>query len=137
LAGLAPDAGQPEIIAARAPRLESVPSGFVNMTLGRAAGRVPGLRRVPVMKLLAAAELALLTRDHVQRLTPLERRRLITLVRVGRGRRTRLTGGERGELEHLLGKLEPRLLMGHAIDRLSPMPLPRRLVYGPKRKNRR
>ena len=70
---------------------------------------MPGLRRVPVMKLLAAAELALLTRDHIQRLTPLERRRLITLVRVGRGRRTRLTGEERGELEHLLGKLEPRL----------------------------
>jgi hypothetical protein len=107
----------------------------VNMTIGRAAGRVPGLRRVPVMKMLAAAELALLTRDHVQRLTPPERRRLITLVRVGRGRRSRLTGSERGELEHLLGKLEARLLMGHAVDRLSPVPLPRRLVYG--RKNRR
>jgi hypothetical protein len=89
------------------------------------------------MKLLAAAELALLTRDHVQRLTPSERRRLITLVRVGRGRRSRLTGRERGELEHLLATLEPRLLMGHAIDRLSPMPLPRRIVYGPKPKNRR
>jgi hypothetical protein len=87
------------------------------------------------MKLLAAAELALLTRDHVQKLTPAERRRLITLVRVGRGRRSRLTGGERGELEHLLGKLEARLLMGHAVDRLSPVPLPRRLIYGPK--NRR
>jgi hypothetical protein len=126
-----------EIIAPGVPRLESVPSGFVNMTLGRAAGRVPGLRRVPVMKLLAAAELALLTRDHVQRLTPSERRRLITLVRVGRGRRSRLTGRERGELEHLLAMLELRLLMGHAIDRLSPMPLPRRIVYGPKPKNRR
>jgi hypothetical protein len=105
------------------------------MTIGKAAGRVPGLRRVPVMKLLAAAELALLTRDHVQRLTPGERRRLITLVRVGRGRRSRLTGTERGELEQLLGKFEARLLMGHAVDRLSPVPLPRRLVYGPK--NRR
>lgn len=105
------------------------------MTIGRAAGRVPGLRRVPVMKMLAAAELALLTRDHVQRLTPPERRRLITLVRVGRGRRSRLTGGERDELEQLLGKLEARLLMGHAVDRLSPVPLPRRLVYG--RKTRR
>ena len=105
------------------------------MTIGRAAGRVPGLRRVPVMKMLAAAELALLTRDHVQRLTPPERRRLITLVRVGRGRRSRLTGSERDELEQLLGKLEARLLMGHAVDRLSPVPLPRRLVYG--RKTRR
>jgi len=113
-----------------------MPSGLVNLTLGRAAGHVPGLRRVPVMKLLAAAELALLTRDHVQKLTPAERRRLITLVRVGRGRRSRLVGAERSELEDLLVKLEARLLMGHAVDRLSPVPLPRWLVYGPK-KNRR
>jgi hypothetical protein len=88
-----------------------------------------------MMKLLAGAELALLTRDHVQRLTPSERRRLLALVYAGRGRRSRLTGTERGELEHLMDKLEARLLMGHAVDRLSPVPLPRRLVYGPK--NRR
>jgi len=112
-----------------------MPSGFMNQALGRAAGHVPGLRRVPVLKLLAAAELAVLTRDHLRRLTPSERRRLIALVRTGRGRRSRLTNAERGELERLLSKLQARLLVGEAVDRLSPVPLPRRLVYGPK--NRR
>ena len=102
------------------------------MGLGKASEKVPGLRRIPVVKLLAAAELALLARDHVTRLSPRERRRLLVLVRVGRGRRSRLTDEERDELERLLAKLQPRLLMGEAINRLSPVPLPRRLVFGPK-----
>jgi hypothetical protein len=112
-----------------------MPSGLLNLTIGTAARRVPGLRRVPVLKLLAAAEVALLARDHMLRLSPPERRRLISLVYTGRGRRSRLTGAERDDLEHLLNKLEARMLLGHAVDRLSPMPLPRRIVYGPK--NRR
>jgi hypothetical protein len=112
-----------------------MPSGLVNMTIGKAAARVPGLRRVPMLKLLAAAEVAMLARDHMLRLTPPERRRLIALVRIGRGRRSRLTDAERDELERLLDKLQGRRLLGHAVDRLSPVPLPRRIVYGPK--NRR
>ena len=105
------------------------------MGLGKASDKVPGLRRLPVLKLLSAAEIALLARDHVTRLSPTERRRLVVLVRVGHGRRSRLTGAERDELEGLLAKLQPRLLMGEAVNRLSPVPLPRRLVFGPK--NRR
>jgi hypothetical protein len=105
------------------------------MTLGNASKRVPGLRAIPVVKLLAAAELALLARDHLARLSPSERRRLIVLVRVGRGRRSRLTDAERDELEGLLIKLQPRLLVGEAINRLSPLPLPRRLVFGPKNRS--
>jgi hypothetical protein len=105
------------------------------MTLGNASKRVPGLRAIPVVKLLAAAELALLARDHVARLSPSERRRLLVLVRVGRGRRSRLTDAERDELEGLLIKLQPRLLVGEAINRLSPLPLPRRLVFGPKNRS--
>jgi hypothetical protein len=107
----------------------------VIMTLAKAADRVPGLRRVPVVKLLSAAELALLARDHVARLSPGERRRLVSLVRVGRGRRSRLTSAEREELERLLIKLQPRLLVGEAINRLSPVPLPRRLVFGAKNRS--
>lgn len=116
------------------PRLEQVPSGLLNISLAKASRRVPGLRRVPVVKLLSAAELALLARDHVSRLSPSERRRLLVLVRVGHGRRSRLTGAEQAELEGLLAKLQPRMLVGAAVDRLSPVPLPRRLVYG--RRNR-
>jgi hypothetical protein len=109
-----------------------VSPGFVTRSLGRAAERVPGFRRIPVVKLLSAAEVALLAREHLMRLTPSERRRIVTLVRVGRGRRARLTESESDELEALLTKLEPRLLVGEAVDKLSPLPLPRRLVYGPR-----
>ena len=99
-------------------------------SVGRAAGRLPGLRRVPVVKLLSAAEVAVLARDHLQRLTPDERRRLVHLMRVGRGRRARLTDRERDELEVLVVKLEPRRLVGDAVDKLSPVPLPQRLTHG-------
>jgi hypothetical protein len=107
-----------------------VTPGIVTHTLGHAIGRVPGVRRIPVVKLLAAAEIALLARDHLARLTPGERRRLVALVRIGRGRRSRLTPKESEELERLLVKLAPRQLMGDAVNRLSPVPLPRRLLYG-------
>lgn len=98
---------------------------------------MPGLRRVPVVALLSTAELALVARDHLRQLTPQERRRLVELVRIGRGRRRRLTPAQRGELEQLLDKLEARTLVGDAVTRLSPVPLPRRLVYGPGRRQRR
>jgi len=105
------------------------------MTLGKTVGRLPGVRRVPVVKLLSAAEVALLARDHLARLSPGERRRLVSLVRAGRGGRSRLTGAEREELQDLLAKLQGRQLVGKAIDRLSPVPLPRRLVFGPKNRS--
>jgi hypothetical protein len=91
---------------------------------------VPGIRRIPVVRLLSAAEVAALAKDHLERLTPAERRRLVALVRTGRGRRDRLTRREREELETLLGKLEARRLVGDTVDRLSPVPLPKRLLYG-------
>jgi hypothetical protein len=109
-----------------------MPSGFVNRSLGRVTERVPGVRRIPVVKLLSAAEVAVLAKDHYQRLSPAERRRLIGLLRTGRGRTGKLTGRERAELEKLVAKLEPRRLVGDAADKLSPVPLPRRLLYGRK-----
>ena len=99
------------------------------------ASRVPGLRRLPVFKLLAIAEIALLARDHVGRLEPHERRRLIELVRKGRGRARNLAGGEREELAALVARIDPRRFAGLAADKLSPVPLPRRLVEGPPRKD--
>jgi hypothetical protein len=113
-----------------------MPSGFVMHTLGHVTDHVPGLRRLPVVKLLSAAEIALLAHDHLAHLTPAERRRLIALVRAGHGRRARLTESERRELETLLAKLAPRMFVGTAVDRLSPLPLPRRLLYGPARRQR-
>jgi hypothetical protein len=97
------------------------------------ASRLPGLKRIPVFKLLAVAEIALLARDHVGRLTPAERRRAFELVKLGRGRSGNLTAEQREELGALLAKAEPRLFAGLAADKLSPVPLPKRFTQG-KRK---
>jgi hypothetical protein len=110
-----------------------MPTGFLTRSIGAAADRVPGLRRVPVFKLLAAGEVLLLAREHVKGLTPSERSRLIELVRIGRGRPSKLSQPERQELTALIAKLEPRLLAGEAANKLSPLPLPRSLVYGSSR----
>ncbi len=111
-----------------------MPSRFVVRSLGRATERVPGLRRIPVVRLLSIAEVGMLARDHFARLTPIERRRLLALIRTARGRRSNLDSPEREELAELVAKLEPRLLAGEAVDRLSPIPVPRRLVRGPRRR---
>jgi hypothetical protein len=113
-----------------------VPSEFVNRSIAGAARHVPGLRRVPVLKLLAVAEIGMLAHNHFRRLAPSERRRLIELVRIAHGRPSHLTRSQREELGELVAKLEPRLLAGEAANRLSPFPLPRRVVRGPRRKRR-
>jgi hypothetical protein len=104
-------------------------------TTAIAAGvrRVPGLKRLPVLKLLAIGEIALLAREHASKLSAAERRRLLTLIREGRGRSSRLAASEREELQRLVAKAEPRMFAGEAADRLSPVPLPRRLKHGPRK----
>jgi hypothetical protein len=77
-----------------------------------------------MLKLLALAEVAMLARDHVTKLDRGERRRLVQLVRIGRGRRRNLTPREREELNRLVAKVEPRLFVGAAADKLSPVPVP-------------
>ena len=86
--------------------------------------RVPGLKRLPVLKLLAVAELALVARRHLQHLDASERRRLAQLVRRGR----QLSAAEREELRQLVLKLDARAFAGSAVERLSPLRLPRRLT---------
>jgi hypothetical protein len=92
--------------------------------------RIPGLRALPVVKLLALAEVLLLARQHALRLDPHERRRLVELVRTGRGRLRNLTPDQRDELATLVEKAAPREFLGEAVSRFSPVPLPRRIVYG-------
>ena len=86
--------------------------------------RMPGLKRLPVLKLIAIAELAIVARKHFELLTPAERRRLGRLVRRSR----KLDTNERDELRKLVRKLEPRAFAGSTVDRISPVPLPRRLT---------
>lgn len=108
--------------------------GLAYKAVAGGATRVPGLRRLPVLKLLAVGEIALLARSHVQRLEPGEGRRLVELLRTGRGRSRNLSPDERDELERLVAKTEPRLFAGLAADKLSPVRLPRRVVQGRRRR---
>ncbi len=108
---------------------------MTSRTLALATSRVPGIRRIPVLKLLAIAEIGLLAHDHLMRLAPAERRRLLRLVRVAHGRPSSLAQSEREELADLVSKLEPRLLAGEAVDRLSPLPIPRRITHGRRKRS--
>ncbi len=104
--------------------------------IGRGASRIPGLKRLPIMKLLAIGEIAVLARAHASLLDSQERRRLVELVRKGRGRARNLTAAEREELTALVAKAEPRRFAGLVADKLSPVPLPKRLVNGATRPRR-
>jgi len=104
--------------------------------LARTAQRIPGLKRVPIMKLLALGEIAVLAREHFSKLEPAEWRRLAELVRTGRGRPSNLSARQRRELETLVAKAEPRLFAGEVVGKLAPVPIPKRLLYGPKRPKR-
>ena len=89
------------------------------------------LRRVvPIARLLAVAQVALMAGRQLARLDAHERRRLLALVRKARGRPRALSAAERLELARIVAKLEPRLFLGLAVKRLSPLPLPKRLLFG-------
>jgi hypothetical protein len=81
-------------------------------------------RRLPLFKIFAIAQIALLTHRHLTRLSPHERRRLRGLVMRG----PRLDRGEWQELRTLVGKLDARSYAVGAADAFSPVPLPRRLA---------
>src|SRR3954447_11321526 len=102
------------------PYTRPVLRGLIHRGIAGGATRVPGLRRLPMLKLLAIGEIALLARAHIRRLERAERRRLVELLRKGRGRTSGLAPDERDELQRLIAKAEPRLFAGLAADRLSP-----------------
>lgn len=111
-----------------------MPSKRTGRMVEQVTRRVPGLRAVPVVRLLAAAEIILIAREHIERLDPYERRRVIQLVRKGHGRPSHLSFGEREELHDLVAKAEPRLFAGLVAQQLSPIGLPQRLVRGRRRR---
>jgi hypothetical protein len=101
---------------------------MLTRTVGRAASRVPGLRRLPVMRLLLLGEVLLVARAHIERLTPAERRRFVLLMREARGRPSTLSTNKHDELQALIAKADPRAFAAATADKLSPVPLPRRLT---------
>jgi hypothetical protein len=91
---------------------------------GSALSRFAALRKLPVARLLALAELALLAREHYGKLKPHERRRILALVRRTRGRPSNLTRRERAELAALLAKTDPRLFVESAVRKVTGVPFP-------------
>jgi hypothetical protein len=92
--------------------------------LGKGLTKVPGVKRLPVMKLLAIGEIAILARSHYELLDAKDRHRLVELVRKGRGRKANLSARDRKELTELIAKVEPKRFAILAADKLSPVPLP-------------
>lgn len=82
------------------------------------------VKKIPAARLLVAAELLLLARRHVLMLDSHERRRVLELVRHGRGRRRNLSEHERRELAGLLQKMAPREFASTASKKLVGVSLP-------------
>jgi hypothetical protein len=85
---------------------------------------------IPVARLLLAADVAVMAGRHVSHLDSDERRRLLALLALGARHPRSLDAAQRDELAALVAKLEPRLFLGRAVRRVSPVPLPARLLYG-------
>jgi hypothetical protein len=79
------------------------------------------LKRIPFFRVLAIAQVAMLLREHLTKLTPAERRRLVTLVRKAKGRPKNLKPRERDDLRSLVGKLEPAAFARGAVRKVSPV----------------
>jgi hypothetical protein len=104
----------------------NIPSSFYVLAVGRAAERLPLLRRMPVARLLIMGQILLLAKDHIEKLSPKERRRLVMLVKNTRGIPSNLTPAARTELEGLIAKVEPKLFAQTATQMFSPLPIGKR-----------
>jgi hypothetical protein len=89
-------------------------------------------KKIPIARMLVLAELAVLVREHMAKLEPHERRRLLELIRQGRGRPSSLSARERRELSDLVAKIEPRAFVNLAAQKVTGIPVP-----GAKRGRRR
>ena len=87
-------------------------------------------KSTPLARVVLAGEVALIAGRHLGRLSGAERRRLFELLALWARRRGHLTARERRDLTILTAKLEPRLLLGSAVRRVSPVPIPARVLYG-------
>jgi hypothetical protein len=102
--------------------------GLYTQLAGKAVQRVPGLRMLPVVRLIMAAEVLLVGKHHLDRLDPAERGRMIGLVAKAKGRPRSLSEQEQLELAKIVEKLEPRLFLAEATDRISPVGVPSPLL---------
>ncbi|HEX7609188.1 MAG TPA: hypothetical protein VF380_00820 [Solirubrobacteraceae bacterium] len=87
---------------------------------------------IPLAPLLLAGEMTMIAGRHIAKLDPTQRRRMLALMAQTRGRPGSLSEAERRELLALLAVLEPRLFLGSAVRTISPLPVPKRILYGPR-----
>ena len=73
-------------------------------------------KRIPFLKLLALAQLAMLAHQHYKRLNATERKRLVELMRHPRT----MSGNDRAELKGLVAKMEPGAFAGSAARHANP-----------------
>jgi hypothetical protein len=95
---------------------------------GRLVQRVPGLKMLPVVRLIMAAEILSIGKHHFDRITPAERSQLIGLVGKAKGRPRNLSKEEQIALTGIVQKLEPRLFLAEATERISPVGVPSPLL---------
>jgi hypothetical protein len=81
------------------------------------------LRKIPLVRLVAVAEVIVLANEHVHKLEPQERRRLLELVKRGRAMPSHLSPRERRELTALLAKAEPKQFVSRAVLKITGIPL--------------
>jgi hypothetical protein len=82
---------------------------------------IPVVSKIPVARLVILAEIAIIAGQHIGRLTPAERRRIVQLLARVRGRPSRLTQRERAELSRLVAKAEPKLFAKSVAKKFSPL----------------
>lgn len=87
-------------------------------------------KMVPLARVIVVGQLAVLAGRHIAKLGPAERARLLVLLRKAHGRPSTLGDDEHEELIALVARIEPQAFLGTAVQRLSPVPVPRRLVEG-------
>jgi hypothetical protein len=87
---------------------------------------------VPIGAVLLAGQVVMIAWSHLAKLDGAQRRRLLALLAQSKGRPSSLSESEREELAALFAILEPRLFFGSSVRRLSPVPMPQRLLYGPR-----
>ena len=73
-------------------------------------------KRIPLLKLMALAQLAMLAHQHYTRLNATERKRLVELMRHPRT----MSANDRSELKGLVAKMEPGAFAGSAARHASP-----------------
>ena len=89
--------------------------------------RAPLRKAIPWLMLY---EVARASKSHWDSVDPGDRKRLTELLRKSKGKPQNLSAGERAELAALVSKANPRLFLGLVANKLSPVPLPPRVVRG-------